>query len=49
MAFTYRVLRKSDNLLLVTGRTQNVFTSMETGHITRLPAKYYERLQKALE
>ena len=49
MAFTYRVLRKSDNLLLVTGRTQNVFTSMETGHITRLPAKYYERLQKALK
>ena len=49
MAFTYRVLRKSDNLLLVTGSTQNVFTSMETGHITRLPAKYYERLQKALE
>lgn len=49
MAFSYRVLRKADNLLLVTGFTQNVFTSKETGHIVRLPAKYYERLQKALE
>ncbi len=49
MAFSYRVLRKSDNTLLVTGFTQNVFTSKETGRITRLPAKYYERLQKALE
>ena len=49
MAFSYRVLRKSDNTLLVTGFTQNVFTSKETGKITRLPAKYYERLQKALE
>ncbi len=49
MAFSYRVLRKSDDTLLVTGFTQNVFTSKETGKITRLPAKYYERLQKALE
>lgn len=49
MAFSYRVLRKSDNTLLVTGFTQNVFTSKETGKITRLPAKYYERLQKALD
>lgn len=49
MAFSYRVLRKSDDTLLVTGYTQNVFTSKETGKITRLPAKYYERLQKALE
>ena len=49
MAFSYRVLRKTDDTLLVTGFTQNVFTSKETGKITRLPAKYYERLQKALE
>ncbi len=49
MAFSYRVLRKSDDTLLVTGFTQNVFTSKETGKITRLPAKYYERLQKALD
>ncbi len=49
MAFSYRVLRKSDDTLLVTGFTQNVFTSKETGKITRLSAKYYERLQKALD
>lgn len=49
MAFSYRILRKSDDTLLVTGFTQNVFTSKETGKIARLPARYYEKLQKALE
>lgn len=49
MAFSYRVLRKSDNTLLVTGFTQNVFTLKETGKITRLPEKYYEKLKKMLD
>ena len=49
MAFNYRVLRAKDNTVLVTGFTQNVFTSMSTGKITRLPDKYYEKLQKMLE
>lgn len=49
MAFDYRILRESDGTLLVTGHTQNVFTSKETGHITRLPEKYHSRLQAALE
>ncbi|MBR0284692.1 MAG: acyl-CoA thioesterase [Selenomonadaceae bacterium] len=49
MAFDYRVYRKSDGTTLVTGHTQNVFTSRESGQIVRLPAKYHERLQKAME
>ena len=49
MAFNYSVLRAKDNTVLVTGFTQNVFTSMSTGKITRLPDKYYEKLQKMLE
>lgn len=49
MAFDYRVLRPADRAVLVTGHTQNVFTSRETGHIVRLPAKYYEKLTRALE
>lgn len=49
MAFDYRVLRPSDGAVLVTGHTQNVFTSRETGHIVRLPAKYHEKLTRALE
>jgi len=49
MAFTYRILRASDDTLLVTGRTQNVFTSMETGKITRLPDTYYNKLKAMLD
>ena len=49
MAFDYRVLRPADGAVLVTGHTQNVFTSRETGHIVRLPAKYHEKLTLALE
>ncbi|WP_085022408.1 thioesterase family protein [Anaerovibrio sp. JC8] len=49
MAFTYRILRATDNTLLVTGRTQNVFTSMETGKITRLPEDYYNKLKAMLD
>ncbi len=49
MAFTYRILRASDNTLLVTGRTQNVFTSMDTGKITRLPDIYYDKLKAMLD
>ena len=49
MAFDYRVLRKSDGTVLVTGHTQNVYTSRETGHITRLSDKYYLKLEAAME
>ena len=48
MAFDYRVIRKSDGKVLVTGHTQNVYTSRETGHITRLTDKYYLKLEAAM-
>ncbi len=49
MVFDYRVLRKSDGTVLVTGHTQNVYTSRETGRITRLSDKYYLKLEAAME
>jgi len=47
MAFDYRILREADKAVLVEGHTQNVFTSRETGLITRLPEPYYLKLQAA--
>ena len=49
MAFSYRVLRACDDTVLVTGSTQNVFTSRATGKITRLPDKYYDKLEVMLD
>ena len=49
MAFSYRVLRACDDTVLVTGFTQNVFTSRVTGKITRLPDKYYDKLKVMLD
>ena len=49
MAFSYRVLRVCDDTVLVTGFTQNVFTSRATGKITRLPDKYYDKLKVMLD
>ncbi len=49
MAFSYRVLHACDDTVLVTGFTQNVFTSRATGKITRLPDKYYDKLKVMLD
>ena len=49
MAFDYKVIREKDGTLLVTGHTQNVYTSRETGKITRLTEKYYKKLEAAME
>ena len=49
MAFDYRILRKGEDTVLVTGHTQNVFTGRETGKIARLPEKYYKKLAAMLE
>lgn len=49
MVFDYQVFRPADGTLLVTGHTQNVYTHKETGRITRLPDKYFQRLQAAME
>ncbi|MBE6074848.1 MAG: acyl-CoA thioesterase [Selenomonas ruminantium] len=48
MAFDYRIIRKADGAVMVTGHSQNVFTSKATGHITRLPEKYYSILAAAM-
>lgn len=49
MVFDYKVLRENDKTLLVTGHTQNVYTSLETGKITRLSEKYYTKLENAMK
>lgn len=49
MEFDYHVFRAADDTLLVTGHTQNVYTSKATGHITRLPDKYFSRFKAAME
>ena len=48
MAFQYRVFNKATGELMVTGFTQNVFTHRDSGKITRLPEKYYAKLQRAM-
>lgn len=48
MAFSYRILRRGTSEVLVTGHSQNVFTRSDTGHITRLPEKYYTLLARAM-
>lgn len=48
MEFTYRILNAKTGELLVTGMSRNVFTSLATGHITRLPEEYYRPLADAL-
>lgn len=48
MEFSYKIYRDTDNTLLVEGFTQNVFTSKKTGHITRLPDKFYNKMHSAM-
>lgn len=47
MVFSYKVYRDMDDTLLAEGRTQNLFTSRESGKIIKLPDKYYKRLLAA--
>lgn len=49
MAFDYRILDAKTGTVLVTGHTQNVYTSRETGHIERLTDKYWSILKRAME
>lgn len=49
MEFSYRIYGKADGRLMVTGTSKNVFTSLETGRVIRLPEKYQVKLAKALE
>ena len=43
MEFNYKVWRGEE--VLAAGFSQNVFTDSKTGKITRLPAKYFDRLK----
>ena len=49
MEFNYKISRVSDGQILAKGFTQNVFTDASTGKITRLPRKYFERLEEAMK
>ena len=48
MEFKYKIRRKSDGLILVKGYSQNVFTNAATGKISRLPDKYFSKLNQAM-
>lgn len=48
MEFDYRIMREETGELLVTGHTQNVFTSKETGKIIRIPDKCQDKLKVML-
>ena len=48
MEFNYKIRRQSDEKILVTGYSQNVFTNSATGKISRLPEKYFSKLEKAM-
>jgi len=47
MLFTYQVRREADGVLLASGTTTNLFTAISSGKIIRLPAEYYNKLEKA--
>ena len=48
MEFKYKIRRVSDGLLLVKGYSQNVFTNAATGKISRIPEKYFSKLNQAM-
>ena len=49
MEFKYRIVRREKDeseTLIVTAKTQNVFTRMDTGKISQLPKKYTDLFEK---
>ena len=48
MKFSYRIINSRTAELLVTGLSENVFTSKATGVITRLPERFYIPLTAAM-
>ena len=48
MEFDYKIRRQIDGEVLVKGYSQNVFTNAATGKISRLPEKYFSKLEKAM-
>lgn len=49
MEFKYKLRRQSDGELLVKGYSQNVFTNAATGKISRLPEKYFAKMENAID
>ena len=49
MEFDYKIRRVSDGKILSKGFSQNVFTNAKTGKITRLPEKYFSKLEEAMK
>lgn len=45
--FEYKIRRAGQEKILVEGFSRNVFTNSETGKITRLPDKYFSKLEAA--
>lgn len=48
LVFSYEVVRLKDQIVLVTGSSQNVFTG-PSGKIARIPEPYYSRISKLFE
>jgi len=48
LVFSYEVVRLKDGVILATGTSQNVFTGL-TGKIVRLPAEYFDKINKLYE
>lgn len=45
--FEYKIRRAGQEKILVEGFSRNVFTNAKTGKITRLPDKYFSKLEAA--
>ena len=48
MEFDYKISRRSDGTILAKGYSENVFTNTQTGKISKLPDKYFSKLEKAM-
>ena len=48
MQFSYRILNAA-GIVLVTGFSENVFTLRATGRITRIPKRFYEPFEVAMQ
>ncbi len=46
--FEYKIRRAGEEKILVEGFSRNVFTNAETGKITRLPEKYFSKLENLI-
>ena len=49
MEFNYKIRRVGEEKILVEGYSKNVFTNKITGKITRLPEKYFSKLEQAMK